>query len=223
MSLHAVTRLILRVAVVTLAFTAINHYKQSQAVAELEVSPLWDPDANTSLPCTFHGDEDKRSFNLHGSPSDVCQVRVSATNDNSAISVQFPNQTSEHDFLYVEFMEVSKPSCLYRFIVIDGRDKPCEAVISHQKLQFNLQGDASLLITEISARKSPMSTCYELDDEASLSEVSLTLPNCSVTPYHDALTCAEKGSHICRFDFPFNCNATLGFKEVTFNCYHEYY
>ena len=126
------------------------------------------------------------------------------------------NVLQEDITLYFEREEYLN-KCMYKYVLVDitkmEQIERCYALLWHPRLKFHLQGTISLRITSLTVSSdAPLSMCPEDVEE----------PDCenfTITGYNNTLSCSLLNwPGQCRLDFEPNCNASLGYREVTYNC-----
>ena len=104
-----------------------------------------------------------------------------------------------------------------RFILIDitkiKQVESCHALFLHARLKIHLQGSIRLRITSLAVSSDePSSICPEDDEEPDCKNITMT-------GYNNTISCSLPiWPGQCRLDFEPNCNASLGYREVTYDC-----
>ena len=161
----------------------------------------------------------------HGSPTYMCSWRVNVS-DGSSISLQFPESgDTKSYFLYTNLHD--SDHCNTRYASIEVHSSPCEIGFKAQNLSVHLQGNLSISISATSSSFS--SDCLETQTDRLTAEPNTSSQNCaSLKRYDSAIKCAvwdeliltskNNTSLFCDFHFLQYCNASLGYREVIFEC-----
>ena len=193
--------------------------KNNVAVSELTVIPKWNITAETLTDgdsCSLGTDNNQEDMIIFGgSTIKTCSVQLTTSNGTAAV-LQVPKGT----LLYVE----RKPSmldCQKKYLSFRA-DESCMFVFRHLKLQLFLQGDSgnggSVSISNIPVNASmPICPGDANDLEQHESRVSQT-KRCQIDEFNHLIYCNLISDHICSFSFPANCYATLGNRNVKFQC-----
>ena len=190
-------------------------------VAELTVVPLWNVTANQTYAdtCDLRVDTNRLDVvEFTGDTVQTCSVQLIASNGTTAL-IQIPQDA----LLYVERQE-NVLDCQKKYVSVTA-DEPCIFVSQHPKLQLFLHGNSDKS-SGIAISNIPVDTSFPicLDDVNDLeqygSQVSQT-KHCQINEYNHLISCNLTPDNICSFDFPGNCNATLGYQNVKFQCSGE--
>ena len=125
----------------------------------------------------------------------------------------------ENITLYVE-REEHLDNCMYGYVLVDftkiKQDESCHVLFWHPRLKFHLQGDIRLQMTALTVSSdAPMPICPEDDEESNCR-------NITVKGYDNTISCSlPNWPGQCRLEFQPNCNASLGYKAVIYDCLSE--
>ena len=190
--------------------------------AKLNAVPTWNVSLNGSEPCSLHLDyhTDKNVTVFTGNQFQMCSVEL-ISSKGATVMIDIPMQSSVNSFIYAERQGVLTDQ--NRYVVIEG-DGPCVSQLFHPKLQLFLQGNISILISKISTNdflSMPSERLDQASNESNMSEVSQikrSIVLCPISEFNQTFSCMANSVHVCSFDFPINCNATLRTKSVEFKC-----
>ena len=107
-----------------------------------------------------------------------------------------------------------------KYVVFHGNPNECRAILVHRSLHLQLHGGVSISVTGIPALESNRPCPESIDESLPISVVNQTQVCNKVKGYNDHITCdLNEGYEWCTFSFPYkHCNATLGHREVAFQC-----
>ena len=142
-----------------------------------------------------------------------CSVQLTAVVEK-AILMRMPFGIPPDTVQYVERLEKLQ-DCQKKYVLFEQSDEPCVSVFWHQQLKLFLQGNISIFISEVSANRS-MSICRQDDDQQFIAVSSTS--NCPTVEYDHQFSCTFYYEMFCTFEVPFDCNITLGDREVIFQC-----
>ena len=185
--------------------------------AELSAIPLWNQtsDHNATDGCHLSVDKtDGETLVFTGDPLQTCTLEVILSNETAAL-IQIPYGAFSDSFLYAE-RQGELLECQNRYVVFTA-NVSCAIVIGQPEINLHLIGNTKLVINDIPMSSALSSVCLSVDYEGTGSEVSQTL-RCSEDEFNKSVTCIPDYWHACYFDFPLNCNATLGDRDVFFQC-----
>ena len=193
---------------------------QNDVIAELVASPGRD----YTEPCLYQHQadgNDDHAITIHGSSTDKCKLEISTSNSTSGLYIELKENFPYNYFLYVRrFGTSTQRNCPYNFAMFDGHDKPCGDIILDRNIEFNLLGDFSILVKEVSDEQPTDSEC-DIDGGVYYDhlDISPKLDKCSAHWYQDSYICdTPHDSTQCVFDFPQYCYSTLGYREVSQSC-----
>ena len=197
-----------------IAFILLNHqYVLQQIEVEAEIT------LNATGQCVISPNTSgDNATTIHSTSTDTCSVRVTTT-PNSAALIQVAETFSDNEVLYIERQSAATWDCPNRIIQIYGHGEPCSTALTDESFELNFQGSVSIQIREIQAPRTDQPVCglYSMGREDS--ETNEPLPTCLMYEYSDIIPCdwnEKKGQ--CSFDFPPECNTTLGFRQVILHC-----
>ncbi len=219
---------ILNLLVVCATLIAVNQFEplSNGAFALMRVSPLWDSSGNDSDYCSLYTDETSTAITFVGNPMHMCSIRVST---NLTASVRIPANLTADYSLFVDDFE-GEDDCLDKVAAIYGnykQDGHCSTLL-RRNARLNLQGNVSIIISELSAQQFETSKCTLYgDNDFNIPAVNGTLANCKVMIYDRITSCVDPNSPICRLSLPSHCYSVLLYSEVSLTCvienhvYHE--
>ena len=118
--------------------------------------------------------------------------------------------------LYIE-REDYLDKCMNRYVLVDltkiKQVESCHVLFWHPRLKFHLQGDIRLQITPLTVSSDePMLMCPEDAEDSDCRNISMI-------GYNDTISCSlPNWPGQCKLNFEPNCNTTLGYREVTYDC-----
>ena len=203
-----------------------NNMAQDQPIttAPISVKPLWGPVAgNETQPCHFveAGNGSQGMGLLHGRTKHSCSVQINASlGYYTRIEIPKSGVSNESFFLYVERLG-ELDVCINKYVIFNGNPNACSGILLHESLYLNLEGNVSIFVTEVSASEINH-VCPESNSNIlGVTGVDQTQYCKSVQGYTNHITCFFYSwfGDRCYIIFPSNCNATLGYREVAFQCY----
>ena len=184
--------------------------------AELYVAPLWNVTSyqNGSDFCFINtGSVDKQNMTVfNGAASQTCSVYLTMF-DNATLtrmSLQIPQET----ILYVERLGQLQ-NCQKNYALFEKSDEPCDIVFRHKELRLFLHGNTEVFMSGISVEK--FTAICPMKDELEYLGVSQTNP-CPLVEYDHQLSCNWYYDIFCTFEVAPECNTTLGYREIMFQC-----
>ena len=210
---------IFKLCVILLA-TYFNSRKVSDtilAAAQISIEPLWGSASKTSQ-ChvdTYTGTAG--GFYLKGSEKEICSVRVIISkNTNLQLQISGRKSPEASSFIYIE-RDKDHEKCLSKYVVIGEQNETCKSIIiTDTNIQIFLQGNTTLLIRDIPVIETSSSCAGEINFIQNNKNVS-QISDCSdVKKYNQLFSCMSKDPSECKIEFPSNCGAIIGQREVRF-------
>ena len=187
---------------------------------ELSVVPLWNATGNQnqssdcSLETNITNEIDVITFT--GDPIQTCGIQLEAPSKGIATLIEIPPWTQSDSFLYAE-KQGELMNCKHRFMVITGHPAAsCNSILWHSQVLLFIQGNANIDISEVQINR-PLTGC---PDDAEQSQVipGVSQTSCNIVSYEHQIPCILSPDNICSFEFPPLCNASLGYRNVEFQC-----
>ena len=151
---------------------------------------------------------------LRSNPSDPCTALVTTTPDSASL-LQI-HKISETDLVFIEMQSEGTSHCLNQILAVHGGSEPCSIILPQDQFQINLKGDIDVLITDIKSSEAELSCSVS---QPQMSALNNTLPACSVQEYSSIIPYLWKNKgNKCSFEFPPQCNTSLGFRQATLHC-----
>ena len=142
----------------------------------------------------------------------TCTIRLLNSADIAAL-IEVPPRTTSDVFLLAE-RKGELPNCKNRYVVIKYGSVPCTSIFRHPDLQLSLQGNVSVKISEIPVDSSvPLCPVNGINEQL-FPDITL----CVSEEFNHQITCTLSSKRVCSFEFPANCNASLGHRYVEFQC-----
>ena len=213
---------ILKISVIIFIVLFPNNVAHGQPISttHISVTPLWDQDVDNES-CQFEERNVSQGIGfLHGSAQHICTIQINASSEYYTL-LEIPNTdlSNETFSLHIE-RKGDLDVCTNRFVVFPDM---CHSILLQDSLYLSLQGDVSVLITGISTSETNP-VCPELSTNVlPTSMVNLT-PYCeNAKGYTNGIRCyfSRWSDDKCEMIFPYNCNATLGHREVIYHCYND--
>ena len=199
-----------------------QYQPNTHTTAQISVEPLWDPVVgNTTQMCHFIEERNTSQGMdiLHGSAKHTCSLQINASlGYYTLIEIPESGVSNESFFLYVE-RRGDLDICTNKYVIFNGNPNACSIILLHESLYLNLTGNVSILVTGISASEiNPV--CPESNNNISHG-INQSQTCKRVKGYNNHITCRifSWSDHICNIKFPYDCNATVGHREVAFQCY----
>ena len=190
----------------------------SLASANLWMQPLWNMSHNISQPCAIDSDN-HGTWHLQGGVSVICRLQIYLLNDTGA-RIQTWSENSDWSSLFIEYSPdtVECPDA-HGVIQVDGGSQ-CGIVLQYpDELTINLRGNVSLIIGEVTEEDLVPQTCSVIGVIDDSDPVGWQTPQCSIEGYHKTVYCQDPKSTWCSiYLYKYNCNVTVGDKEVFFQC-----
>ena len=235
-------KLLLFLQLSAITITALFHNNTAQdlniSMHRISVKPLWwnppvgtqDTQApigdNGTQPCYLeerntsqHGQE-MGLFSLHGSAQYTCSVLVNVSlGYHTRLEILHSDFANESFSLYINRMG-DLSVCRNQYVLITN--PTCGTLLFYDSLLMSLQGSVSILVTMVTGISVSVESelvCAEDSDADNLpiSQVNHTEACNNVKGCKNRITCSRYG--VCDFEVPNTCmNATLGYKEVTYQC-----
>ena len=217
----SVWRLAAQIFISTLLLnTTVSNNKH--VVAELSVIPLWNVTVNKTdaEPCGLGTDNNLQdAVQFIGDTVETCSVQLTSSNGTAAL-IRIPQGA----LVYAE-RQANILNCQMKYVSLTA-DEPCFFVARHPQLHLFLQGDnangSSISITQtpgnMSAPICPVDgTGSEGQHTSRVSQTNL----CQVNEFDDLISCNLTPDYTCSFNFPPNCNVTLGNRVIEFQCLND--
>ena len=184
--------------------------------SDLVVIPSWNDHQNGSYPCNLY--ENLQNLTVFtGDNFQTCELKLISSNQTAALLRLF-QETSRDSFLYAE-RQGDLLNCQNRFSVITDTGT-CSIVFWHLEIRFFLQGNTSILISEIPVDPRAFPWSNQIDDHKEVNPAVSQIEYCHIKEYNHSVSCSWFLDNCCIFyDFPYNCNASLNDIEVVFQCY----
>ena len=213
----SVWRLAAQILVSILVFDTMMS-SNKHVVAELSVIPLWNITANKTdaKSCGLTMDNNLRDVvKFTGDTITTCSVQLTSSNGTAAL-VRIPQGT----LVYAERQE-DILDCQVKYVSVTPGE-PCSFLFRHPKVQLFLQADNTngsiVTISQV-----PLNTCAPICPDGTgskgqhTSRVSQT-NHCQAHEFDDLISCNLSPDYSCSFKFSGNCNITLGYQVVRFQC-----
>ena len=190
-------------------------------VHAINVIPVWNATSaqNDSWPCLLSYDyvANPDVISFHGAPFQMCRVQIISSLETAAL-IQLP-ETHFDTFLYAE-RQGDLHGCQNRYIAIT-EPGPCTNVFIHPKINLYLQGNITILMSEIS-KNIPMNTCSEEESETKGDKTmgENQTKQCATLDFIDTISCVLDENQICSFHFPSACSSIIEDRSVEFHCHY---
>ena len=211
--------------IITATFVAfcLNHCILNKNVfAELEVQPLGNTSYHSWQACNTSKTESE-TLQIHGSITEMCNLQLESTSQSTTLSVLLTDIVDDF-VIYIERLG-DLLHCQNKYLILKGTNQPCEITFVHSELEVWIHGSVNVLVTEMSTTDHFQSLpCPESD--LGTSKVS-QIPDCdNIKGYNHISTCQPRNDYVywdssftddpvvCSLDFPENCTANLGDREV---------
>ena len=165
---------------------------------------------------------------VHGSIHKMCSVQLNATMGAKTLIKMQDDLISSTFFFYVKRVG-QVTDCPNRYVPFGVPDQNCSIGFMDSSLQLFLQGNVSVQVAEltsdlVSGQCHELSTDFQFAMQANQSELPANQSCHSVKGYGNAIMCSgwetiQEPPEICRLDFCQNCTASLGQREVSFECF----
>ena len=220
------------VVVVAIAFCKNNLFNEkfkTVAVAQVTVTQMWN--SSDSVPGDVDDGESKEHVVIHGNASHLCSLDISIPPEWNII-VEFRQKvTGDYFFFWVERLGMLN-NRQTRFTFVKDIQSICYLIFKHNHIQFNMQGDVSLLLKEASAADSTLNCTEGDEDLQNSSNKSLPFACPGVLGVNETIMCYShvetrrnyriaytRDEHICKFNFGSNCLGTLKSDgQVSYKC-----
>ncbi|XP_072051441.1 uncharacterized protein [Amphiura filiformis] len=213
---------------VLLGVIVIQHDSMFEFVfADLHIQPLWKVDGNNSQSCsieTLQPQEEKYIF--HGRAYTSCSIQIEATSVYLYPVIDVPSEDTHDDSLFLVLRKRvgEKSWCGSRFVKVVGQAEFCSFLILQAEVLLHLQGNASLVISEVpdmpGLTRTQLTSCPESydDDVAGLCH--------NVTVYDQQIRCEsqynEYNPNVCQIEVRSpHCNYSFSLREVESHCLIE--
>ena len=197
----------------------LNNFPVMNAI---NVTPVWNATSalNDSWPCLLSYDDvdspDVISF--HGYPRQICGVQVISSPKTASV-IQIPPGTHPDTFLYAERGDLH--DCQNRYIAVTEA-VPCMKAFQHPNISLFLEGNITILLSEIHKNKSFTTCSNEESNEGDNSTEKIQIKQCSTLEFRDTVSCILDQNHICSFHFPSACSSIIEDRSVEFHCNHSH-
>ena len=195
-----------------------NLVYQTTVASEMSATPLWEAAiSNETQPCHFEQRNSSQGMGfLHGSALETCSIQINASlGYHTRIDTPDSAGFNKRFFFHIE-RKGNLSYCENRYLTIDGNNPKCGVVLFQDSVQLNLQGNVSIQINRIEATESKF-ICPESKGDSA--EKASDCKN--IKAYTKQVTCDLDSDGLCTIRFPYNCNATLGLREVVTLCYEN--
>ena len=182
------------------------------ASAQVAVEPLWG--VNNMSQC-YLDTNTTRGIYFHGSTKDVCSLQLTAPG-GTHFQLQIDRPTPQkHSFLYIE-LDGDIQKCQYKYVVFNDETEACYSTVNHNNIHVNLQGNISLILNNIPTMAAAFRECLEEDEIQDNENASPVLDCTNIKGYNDLIACDPQIVGKCKIQFPPNCGAVLGHREIIY-------
>ena len=192
--------------------------KHATVLTDISVIPLWNVTLQTiSKSCRMDSGKigGKSVITFSSNSVQTCSIRLLASADTGTL-IQVPPGIPSDVLLFAE-RKGELPDCKSRYAVVKYGGGSCTSIFRHPDLQLSLRGNASVEISEKAVNGS-VSFCQVSDmNERHFPGV---IP-CESEEFNHQIACTLPSERICSLEFPANCNATLGHRNVLFRCHGD--
>ena len=191
--------------------------KKRHAEAELSVISLWDVTVNKTESCNLGTDNNLPDVvKFTGDPLKTCSIQITSSNGTTAL-ILIPQGA----LVYMERQE-DILKCQMKYVLFPA-DESCFFVSLHPKLQLFLHGnsanDSSITISQMRVNTSAPICSNDTGSEGKRKSTVSQANHCQVYENDDLISCNLSSDYTCSFEFPVNCNVTLGNRVFEFQCY----
>ena len=161
-------------------------------------------------------DTESEEIMVTGDARNFCHLQTPTL--PSPVIIQVP-ATSTPFYLYLY-----REDCTFKYVMIDGYGEPCHVVSTQTKSKLNLRGNINVTLQKLhSMDRTQPSSCSKSDQDLIDTVTVSSNVKCKFKVYKQAIFCSQQSYEdannvYCSLNFPNNCNASVGYREVELKC-----